>query len=146
MLTLLALVVAMTTLERSWLRGAVSRSAMYNRLAHALVLAAATGVLGALPFAIASSPNSRVTFLAYVAIYGAVIALGALAFAVMVARIATGQIEFGDGGSDEPSLFGSAPLHRTNPATGLPMNGSIDIAGNAFGSDFHSPHSRMQPE
>jgi hypothetical protein len=37
-------------------------------------------------------------------------------------------------------------LHRINPATGLPMNGSIDMAGNAFGSDFHSPHSRMRAE
>lgn len=71
------------------------------------------------------------------------IALGALVFAVTVARAATGQIEFGEYEADETGgQFGHGSLFRINPANGLPMNGAIDALGNPYGSDFHS-HLRI---
>ncbi len=44
----------------------------------------------------------------------------------------------GSSSFDSGSLFGdsfSNPLGDTNPANGLPMMGSIDVAGNPFGCD-----------
>ena len=142
-LTFLALVVLMTVTESAHQRRAIPLSKVWNRLRVAFVLAAATGLLASLPFAKASGANSITSFLAYELVYAAAVTFGVLAFSVVAASCATGQIELGEYESyGAGGLFTRGFLFRINPASGLPMNGSLDVAGSPYGSDFHS-HFRV---
>jgi hypothetical protein len=93
--------------------------------------------LASFPFALATGEHTVASFLVWEVAYASVIALGALAVAVMVVCIVTGQIEFGDYDFHEMDALDHGCLHKINPASGLPMNGSLDIAGNPYGCDSH---------
>jgi hypothetical protein len=137
--TFLALHAVVIITERAWLRQKVGHSSLMNRLKLAFVLAAVTGLLASAPFAWATGEHSVVPFLMWELVYAAVTALGTLFLAVLIARIATGQIEFGDYEMpNQKGMFDHGTPFRINPATGLPMNGAIDSAGNFYGWDSHS--------
>jgi hypothetical protein len=134
----LSLVVLMIVTENARLTQAISHSRAWGRLKIAFVTAGVTGLLASLPFASASGTHSVTSFLVWEVIYASMIALGTLVFAVMVARVATGEIGVGDYEPHETGMFDDDSLHRINPASSLPMNGSLDIAGNPYGCDSHS--------
>ena len=144
----LSLVVLMIVTENARLTQAISHSSAWSRLKIVFVMAGVTGLLASLPFALASGAHSVTSFLVWEVVYASVIALGALVFAVMVAHVATGEIEVGDYKPHETGMFDDDSLHRINPASGLPMNGAIDVAGNAYGVDFHAhlqrSHTHME--
>jgi hypothetical protein len=137
-LTILALIVVVAVTQRAWLGEATAHSTVCSRLKVVFALTAATGLLASFPFALATAAHTVASFLVWEVAYASMIAFGALAFAVMVVSVATGQNEFGHYEVQERGMFDDGPLHRINPASGLPMNGSLDIAGNPFGSESHS--------
>ena len=137
-LPFLVLVVLMIVIENARVNPVLAPRGVWSRFRVAFVLAAATGLLASLPFALASGAHSFASFLVWEVVYASVTALGALAFAAMMARIATGEIKPGNDAPHETDMFGHSSLFRINPASGLPMNGSMDIAGNPYGTDFHS--------
>jgi hypothetical protein len=144
-LTFLALLMVMIVTERAWLRRTIAHSSVVNRLKLAFALAAITGLLASVPFAWASSARTVVSFLVWELVYTAVTALATLCFAVLMARIATGQIEFSDYEvPNQTRRFDHGTPFRINPATGLPMNGAIDFAGNLYGWDSHSHMHHMR--
>ena len=78
------------------------------------MLAAATGSLASLPFALAGDMAGVASFLVRAGVYASATALGALAFAAMMARIATSfpSGSFGRENKATPSYRGS----RVRPA------------------------------
>jgi hypothetical protein len=121
-------------------RQTAAHPGIWRRIKIGLILTTATGLFASLPFALATGAHSIASFLEWEAIYAGVIALGAFLFARMVAHIVTAefdtrQIEYGDYRVHETSMFDDDCWHRINPASGLPMNGSLDLAGNPFGWD-----------
>jgi len=139
-LTFVALVVVLIVAQGGRVRQTAAHSGIWRRIKIALILTTATGLFASLPFALATGAHSIASFLEWEAIYAGVIALGAFLFARMVAHIVTAefdtrQIEYGDYRVHETSMFDDDCWHRINPASGLPMNGSLDLAGNPFGWD-----------
>lgn len=141
-LAFVALIVATIVVGRACLRQTTTYAIVMNRLKTVLALAAVTGLLASVPFAWAMCSRTAISFLLWDLAYAGLIALGALFFAVLVARIATGQIPAGDCEMPcEARISGHRPLFRINPSSGLPMNGALDFAGNFYGWDSHSrPH------
>jgi hypothetical protein len=139
-LTFVALIVVLIVSQGGRVRKTSAHFGMWRRIKVALILTTATGLFASLPIVLATETHSIASFLVWEAVYAGVIALGAFLFAWMVAHIATaevatGQIEYGDYRVHETSMFGDDCWHRINPASGLPMNGSLDLAGNPFGWD-----------
>jgi hypothetical protein len=128
-LSFLALVVLMVVTEIARRSRAIACSTVRSRLKIVFALAAATGLLTVAPFAWVSGVHSP--------------AFGALVVAVLMTRVATGEIEISDYDPYETSIFERSSLHGINPASGLPMNGSLDIAGNPYGYDSHSTIRHM---
>lgn len=114
---------------------------VWTRIRAALVLAAVTGVLASLPFALAGRTHGVVSFLVRELVYAGVVALCAMGFAAMMAHIATGEFESGDYQPSYVGMSGRSSLFRINPATGLPMNGALDWAGNPYGWNSRSATS-----
>ena len=139
-LTFVALVVVLIVTQGGRVRQTVAHTKVWRRIKVALILATAAGLFASVPFALATGAHSIASFLVWEAVYAGVIALGAFLFAWMVAHIATaevatGQIEYGDCRVHETGMFDDDSWHTINPASGLPMNGSLDLAGNPFGWD-----------
>jgi hypothetical protein len=141
-LCFLAVLVVMTVTEQAWLKQTIAHSTVRRRYKVILALEVVTGLLASLPFALATGEYSIGSSLVWELLYASVIAFGTLAFAVFIVRVATGQIEFGDIDFHEMDTFDHGCLHKINPASGLPMNGSLDADGNAFGCGphVHSEH------
>ena len=142
--TFLALIIVLAVAERPRLKETIAHSGVWIDLKVVFALTAVTGLLASFPFALATAAHTVASFLVWEVTYASMIAFGTLAFAVMVVSVATGQNEFGHcevhetGLFDYAGIFGDDSLHRINPATGLPMNGSLDIGGSPFGWDSHS--------
>jgi hypothetical protein len=142
--TFLALIVVLAVTERTRLMETIPHFGVWSGLKVVFALTAVTGLLASFPFALATAAHTIASFLVWEVGYASMIAFGTLAFAVMAVRVATGQIEFGHyevhetDMFDDVGMFDDGSLHRINPASGLPMNGSLDIAGNPFGWDSHS--------
>jgi hypothetical protein len=134
-LTFVVLVVLTVVTEKARLRRTIAHSRLWRRLRIGFVLATATGLPASLPFALANGTHTVLLSLVREVGYAAVIALGALTFAVVLARAAAGQIEFGNYERPETGMFDDGSLHRINPASGLPMNGALDFAGDFYGWD-----------
>lgn len=145
-LSFLALVVLMIIFKNARQRQAVVRPRVRGRII--VGLAAATGLLAPLPIVLASGAHTIASLLVHELIYASVTTLGFLACAAMIAGIATGEIQPGGDESHEACRVGHGHLFRINPASGLPMNGALDMAGNSYGEDFHSHlrTSRTYPE
>lgn len=141
-LTFLALVVLAIVTTNVGMKQTVMQRRVWSQTMAALVLAAVTGLLASLPCALASSTHGVASFLVRELIYASVTALGALGFAATMAHMAAGEIESGDYEPVESGTFGRRSGFRINPATGLPMNGSLDWAGNPYGWDSHATLSR----
>jgi hypothetical protein len=109
-----------------------------SRTTTTLVLAALTGLLASLPFALPGGTHGVASFLLRELVYASATALGALGFAAMMAHIATSEIASGDYEPGDSGIFGRRSGFRINPTTGLPMNGMLDWAGNWYGCDSHS--------
>ena len=135
--TFCALLVVMIVAERAWLRQTIAHSRVVNRFKAAFVLAAATGLLASVPFAAVTGTHTVVSFLVWETVYASVIALGALCFAVLIALVATGQIESGEYRPYEGGILDHGTPFGINPANGLPMNGALDFGGNPYGWDSH---------
>jgi hypothetical protein len=142
-LSFLAMVVLMIVTENARRSRAIACLTVRSRFKIVFTLAAATGLLTAAPFAWVSGAHSPASFLVYEVVYTGVTAFGALVVAVLVTRVATGEIEISDYEPYETSIFERSSLHGINPASGLPMNGSLDIAGNPYGCDSHSTIRHM---
>jgi hypothetical protein len=138
----LALVVLMIVTEHVRVTRAIAYTRVWSRLRIVFVLAAVTGLLASLPFALTSGAHRVASFLVSEVVYASVISVGSLVVAVMMARVVTGEIEFGVYEPHETGVFDHGSLFRINPATALPMNGAIDSVGNAYGTDSHS-HLRI---
>lgn len=139
MITFFALIVVVIVMERAWLRQTITHSQFINRLKAALALAAVTGLLASVPFAWATCSRTVVSFLVWDLAYATLFAPGTLFFAVLMARIVTGQIDSGDYELPcKAGMFGDGALFKINPCSGLPMYGVLDVAGNVYGSDSHS--------
>jgi hypothetical protein len=134
-LTFVFLVMLMVVTEKARLKRTIAHSRVWCRVRIGFVLAAATGLPGSLPFALANGTHTVLLLLVREVGCAVVIAMGALTFAVVLARAATGQIEFGNYEPHETAMFDDGSLHRINPASGLPMNGALDFAGNLYGWD-----------
>ena len=132
-LSLLTLVVFMIVTR------ATMRVRVGSRTAVALVLAVMTGLLASLPFALASGTHDLASLLMREVAYASLTALWALGFGAMMARIVTGAISSNGYEPIETAMYGHSHLFQINPASGLPMNGALDFAGNFYGSDsrFH---------
>jgi hypothetical protein len=137
-LSFLVLVVLMIVTENARLKHGVAHSRVWSLLKVVFVLAAVIGLLASLPFALASGAHSVAVFLMWEVVYASVIALGSLAFAAMMAHVVTAEIDPGEYEPRQTDMFDDDSLFRINPASGLPMNGAIDVAGNAYGVDFHA--------
>jgi hypothetical protein len=136
-LSFLAVLVVMIVTERALLKQTIAHSTVRRRYKVILALEVVTGLSASLPFALATGAHSIRSSLVWELLYASVIALGTLVFAVFMARVATGQIECGDIEYREMDAFDHGCLHEINPATGLPMNGSLDLDGNPFGCGPH---------
>lgn len=141
-LSFLVLIIVMIMTENAKVNRVLAPCEVGRQFRIALVLAAVTGSLASLPFALAGDMAGVASFLVREGVYAGATALGALAFAAMMARVATAEVETGGDEPHETDGFGHHHLFTMNPANGLPMNGSIDVAGNPYGEDFHS-HLRM---
>lgn len=141
-LSFLVLIVVMIMTENAKVNRLLAPCEVGRRFRIALVLAAVTGLLASLPFALAGDMAGVASFIVREGPYASATALGALAFAAMMARIATGDVEPSGDEPHETDGFGHRHLFTINPANSQPMNGSIDVAGNPYGEDFHS-HLRM---
>ena len=139
-LSFLVLIVVMIMTENAKVNRVLAPCEVGRRFR--IALAAVTGLLASLPFALAGDMAGVASFIVREGLYASATALGALAFAAMMARIATGDVEPGGDEPHETDGFGHRHLFTINPANGQPMNGSIDLAGNPYGEDFHS-HLRM---
>ena len=144
-ITFFASIAATMVTVRASLRQTIGYSSVKNRLRVALTLAVVTGLFGSVPFAWANCSHTVMSFLVWDLSYAGVIALVTLFFVALAAGIATSPVESGD--FEMPyttGMFGRGTLFRINPASGLPMNGALDIAGNFYGSDSHSRlHHRL---
>lgn len=89
-LSFLVLIVVMIMTENAKVNHLLAPAGVWRRYRIALVLAAVTGLLASLPFALASGTPGFVAVLGYAGVYAGVTAMGALGFADMVARIGTG--------------------------------------------------------
>jgi hypothetical protein len=143
-LSFLVLVVLLIVTENARLKHGVAHPRVWSLLKVVFVLAAVIGLLASLPFALASGA----AFLMWEVVYASVIALGSLAIAAMMAHVVTAEIEPGEYKPCQTNMFDDESLFRINPASGLPMNGAIDVAGNAYGVDFHAhlrrSHTHME--
>jgi hypothetical protein len=141
-LSFLVLVVLMIVAENARLKHGVAHPRVWSLLKVVFVLATVIGLLASLPFALASGAHSVAAILMWEVVYASVIALGSLAFAAMMAHVVTAEIEPGEYDPRQTDMFDDDSLFRINPATGLPMNGSLDMGGNPFGWDSHSAMER----
>ena len=137
-LTFLVLVVLAIVTANAGTKQAVMQRRVRGRTIATLVLAAVTGLLASLPFALANGTHGIASFLVWELVYASMVALGALGFAAMMAHIATGEVEPGGYEPGESGMFGRRSGFRINPTTGLPMNGLLDWGGNCYGCDSHS--------
>ena len=137
-LSFLALVVLMIVTGYNRARHGAEWPRVGSGITAILVLTALTGLLASLPFALASGTIGVASFLVRELIYASVTALGALGFAAIIACIATSEIKSGDYEPVESGMYGHRFEFRINAATGLPMNGELDWAGNPYGCDSHS--------
>ncbi len=141
-LAFLVLVVLSIVTANAGTKQAVVQRRVRGRTMAALVLAAMTGLLASLPFALASSTHGIASFLVRELAHASVVAFSALGFAAVMAHIATGEIESGGYELGESGMFGRRSGFRINPASGLPMNGLLDWDGNCYGCNSHSSTSR----
>ena len=141
-LTFLVLVVLAIVTANAGTKQAVMQRRVRGRTIATLVLAAVTGLLASLPFALANGTHGIASFLVWELVYASMVALGALGFAAMMAHIATGEVEPGGYEPGESGMFGRRSGFRINPASGLPMNGLLDWDGNCYGCDSHSSSLR----
>ena len=120
----------------------ISPAASRRTRAVVLMLAITTGLLGSLPFALAGATHSVASFLLREVTYASLTTLGVLGFNKMMVHIATGQT---DSDGYEPvgtAMSGHRCLFRINPASGLPMKGALDVAGNVYGESSYSTMPR----
>jgi hypothetical protein len=141
--TFVALLVVLISVETGRVKQTIALSKVRLGYKNSLVLAAVTGLLTALPVALSTGRHTVSSFLVRESVCASVIAFGTLIFALIMARVAASPVSAGHTDSDnwepyERGPFGQGPWHTINPANGLPMNGSLDVAGNPFGCDFHS--------
>ena len=141
-LSFLALVVLMIVFQNARQRQAVVHPRVRRRIV--VGLAVGTGLLAPLPVALASGAHTVASLLVHELVYASVSTLGALACATIIVGIATGEIQPGGDEPYEACRVGHRHLFRINPASGLPMNGALDMAGSPYGEDFHS-HLRRSP-
>lgn len=122
---------------------AVTRATMQARVRSrtvvALALAVMAGLLASLPFALASGAHGFASLLMREVAYAGLTALWALGFGAMMAHIVTGEVSSAGYEPTETAMYGHSHLFQINPASGLPMNGALDFAGNPYGWDsrFH---------
>lgn len=135
-LSFLALVVLIIVFKNARQGQAVLRPRVQSLIV--IGLAAGTGLLAPLPIALASGAHTVASLLEHELVYASVTTLGALTCATMIAGIATGEIQPGDDESHEACRVSHRHLFRINPASGLPMNGALDMAGAPYGENFRS--------
>jgi hypothetical protein len=119
-----------------------------RRFKFAVALASLTGLTASLPVALALGAHSFVSFLVREVSYATAIAIGALCFTAALTSARTRQTGSGEVGYHESDAFEHGILHRINPASGLPMSGALDLAGNVYGfcSHDHSEHRHWDTE
>ena len=132
-LSLLTLVVFMIVTR------AMMRVKVWSRTAVALVLGVMTGLLASLPFALESGAHGFASLLMREVAYAGLTALWALGLGAMMAHFVTGEVSSAGYEPTETAMYGHSHLFQINPASGLPMNGALDFAGNPYGWDsrFH---------
>ena len=146
-LSYVTLLVLMTLTSLALEAQEMTRFMAQRRFKFAVALASLTGLTASLPVALALGAHSVASFLVREVSYASAIAIGALCFTAALTSVRTRQTGSGEVGYHESDAFERGILHRINPASGLPMNGSLDVTGNAYGWDshVHSEHHHWDP-
>lgn len=132
-LSFVSVVVLMTVTENARQNRTISESMLWSRVRLILALAAASGLSTSLPFALAAGVNNIGSFLMREILSASLIAVGTVIFGLWIAWVVTGRLGVRDSEVDYAGEYERPRLHRINPASGLPMNGALDLEGNPFG-------------
>ena len=146
-LSFVSVIVLMTVTENARQNRTISDSMLWSRVRLILAVAAASGLSASLPFALAAGVHNIGSLLMREILSASVIAVGTVLFGMWIAWVVTGRVGVRDSEVDYAGEYEHPRLHRINPASGLPMNGALDLEGNPFGwnSRYLSEYRRWDP-
>ena len=145
-LSFVSVIVLMTVTENARQNRTISDSMLWNRVKLILALAAASGLSASLPFALAAGVHNIGSLLMREILSASAITVGTVLFGMWIAWVVTGRVVQDSEVKYEYEYEHTRP-HRINPASGLPMNGALDLEGNPFGWDsrYLSVHRHRDP-
>lgn len=138
-LSYLSLLVLMVVTKMSLEKQQITRPTAQRRFKLIIASGSLTGLAASLPIALALGGHSVASVLVREVSYATAIAMGVLCSTALLTRLVathpTGSENLDHRQWDE---FQHSISPTINPASGLPMNGPLDVAGNPYGSDSRS--------